>query len=98
MLAGEVPFPGATHEEVVRNKEHDVHRPLRERNPQVPAALEAIVDRTLARDPRSRFQSALELAAALESIGLAERIPALPQASLAKGRTTRTVTPRHGPT
>jgi serine/threonine-protein kinase len=79
LLAGEVPFPGATHEEIIREKEHDTYSPLEQRNPQVPVNLAAIIARTLSRDPRSRFQSAEELAAALEATGLATRIPKYPK-------------------
>lgn len=75
LLTGQVPFPGATHEEVVREKEHDVFRPLRELNPNVPPALEEIVAAMLARDPRARFQRAENLAVALEQTGLATPIP-----------------------
>lgn len=75
LLTGQVPFPGPTHEEVVRGKELDQFRPLRELNPGVPAGLARIIEATLARDPRARIQSADELAAALESTNLASRIP-----------------------
>lgn len=79
LLTGEVPFPGATHEEIVRGKEDETHCPLRQRNPEVPAVLADIITRTLARDPRNRFQSVDEFAAALEGTGLATLIPSLPQ-------------------
>ncbi len=78
LLAGEVPFPGATHEEIVRGKQDDIYCPLRERNHEVPANLASIITRTLARDPRCRFQSIEEFAKALEATCLATRIPALP--------------------
>jgi serine/threonine-protein kinase len=75
LLAGQVPFPGATHEEILRGKEHDFFSPIREWNPEVPPELEAILSRSLARDPRSRYQTAEEFASALERTGLARRIP-----------------------
>ncbi len=78
LLTGEVPFRGNTHEEIVREKEVDALFPVRERHPEVPVALAAILTRTLARDPRSRFQSAREFAEALEATGLATPIPPLP--------------------
>ena len=80
LLTGELPFPGATHEEVVRTKENDTFRPAHEVNPEIPAPLSEIIAATLARDPRARFQTAGELAAALESTGLATPIPAFPSA------------------
>ena len=78
LLTGEVPFPGLTHEEVIRTKEHDRFRQIRELNPEVPAALAEIISATLARDPRARIQSATELASALEDTRMAALIPAYP--------------------
>jgi serine/threonine-protein kinase len=79
LLAGEVPFRGATHEEIVQGKQDNAYCPLRELNPETPEVLAEIIARTLACDPRNRFQTAAELANALEETGLATRIPALPQ-------------------
>ena len=76
LLTGQVPFPGSTHEEVMRGKEHDAFTPPRELNPDVPAELDRIIAATLVRDPRGRFQEASELADALDAIGLATPIPA----------------------
>ena len=75
LLTGVVPFPGSTHEEVIREKEHDSFRPVRDINPDVPEELDRIIRATLARNPRERFQDAADLAAALEQTGLATRIP-----------------------
>ena len=75
LLSGQVPFPGATHEEIIREKEHNAFVALRQLNPEVPETLERIIAATLARDPRSRYQDAGELADALEATGLATRIP-----------------------
>jgi serine/threonine-protein kinase len=77
LLTGDVPFPGATHEEVSRGKASDEFRPPDRINPGVPKLLSGIIAATLARDPRERFQSAGELAAALEATGLATPIPPL---------------------
>jgi serine/threonine-protein kinase len=82
LLAGEVPFQGASHEEIIRVKHVDSVRPLRELNPDVPPELTAIIARMLARDPRSRFQSVDELAEALEATKLATPIPPLPPADV----------------
>lgn len=78
LLTGQVPFPGSTHEEVIREKEHNLSRPLRSACPGAPAELEAIITKTLARNPRDRFQSAAELADALQKTGLATRLLTLP--------------------
>lgn len=71
LLTGQVPFAGATHEEIIREKESDTFRPLRSLSPDVPDALGIIIATTLARDPRNRYQTAAELAGALEATGLA---------------------------
>jgi eukaryotic-like serine/threonine-protein kinase len=75
LLSGQVPFAGATHEEIVRGKEHDDFIPIEKLNAEVPAAVAEIIAKTLARDPRERYQTAEELAEALEATGLAMRIP-----------------------
>ena len=80
LLTGQVPFAGSTHEEVIREKEHDLFRPLRVVCPGAPEVLETIIARTLARNPRDRFQSAAELADALEATGLATRLLTIPAA------------------
>jgi serine/threonine protein kinase len=81
LLTGQVPFPGSTHEEVIREKEHDLFRPLRAACPGAPEELETIIAKTLARNPRERFQTAAELADALEDTGLATRLLTIPAAS-----------------
>jgi len=80
LLAGEEPFPGATHEEILRGKHDDLYFPLRQKNPEVPEQLAAIIARTLTRDPRSRYQSVDELASALQKTELATLIPQMPPA------------------
>ncbi|HEX4613094.1 MAG TPA: serine/threonine-protein kinase [Urbifossiella sp.] len=76
LLSGQVPFPGATHEEIVKGKETGRFVPLRSANPGVPDAVAAVLEKTLHRDPRSRFSTAGEFAAALEATGLATRVSA----------------------
>lgn len=75
LLTGDVPFPGATHEEVIKGKAANRFRPARGLNPEVPVGLDAVLTATLARDPERRFQQAADLIAALERTGLATRIP-----------------------
>jgi serine/threonine-protein kinase len=77
LLTGEVPFPGATHEEINRGKQRDRFIPVADLNPRVPPQLAQIISKTLALDPTERFQSAGELAEALEATGLATLIPRL---------------------
>ena len=77
LLTGEVPFPGTTHEEITRGKQQDAFIPIGELNPRVPDRLAEILATTLALDPGERFQSAGELADALDATGLATPIPPL---------------------
>jgi serine/threonine-protein kinase len=81
LLTGQVPFQGSTHEEIIREKEHDSYRPMREINPDVPELVAEIITATLARDPRNRFQRASELADALETTGLATLVPSFANGS-----------------
>lgn len=76
LLTGGVPFAGATHDEVIREKAHGAFRPLRRVLPGVPAELAELVDATLACDPRARVQTAARLCEALAATGLAAPIPA----------------------
>jgi len=50
-------------------------------NPRVPADLEALILKAMARDPRHRFQSAEEFAAALDTLARALHWPAPPPGS-----------------
>ncbi|MFL5328469.1 MAG: serine/threonine-protein kinase [Gemmataceae bacterium] len=66
LLTGSVPFPGENHAEVVARKQADRFAPASRLNPQVPPALDAILNRMLAFDPRKRYGSARELIVDLE--------------------------------
>ena len=66
MCAGHPPFRAETPLAVLRRVCDDEPRPLREINPDVPAWLEAIIARLIAKDPSSRFQTATEVADLLE--------------------------------
>jgi serine/threonine protein kinase len=63
---GASPFGGATTVAVLRQVCDEAPRPLRALNPEVPAWLEAVILRLLAKEPGQRVQSAGELAALLE--------------------------------
>jgi serine/threonine-protein kinase len=95
LLSGQVPFPGGSHEEVIRGKERDTFRPLQEMNPEIPGSLADLITSTLARDPRARIQTAAELAAALEATLLARPIPSFAAADQAG---IGTDTPQDAPT
>jgi serine/threonine-protein kinase len=86
-----VPFRGATHEEIAREKAQDVYHPAREFAPEIPPALDRILRRALALDIRFRYQSAEEFAADLESTGIGRPITAArlprPAAEMGQGGT-----------
>jgi serine/threonine-protein kinase len=66
MITGRQPFRGPTAAEMTGAILRDAPRPPSELEANVPAALEAVVLRCLAKAPEQRYQSAPELAAALE--------------------------------
>jgi serine/threonine-protein kinase len=74
LLAGESAFPlDGDLGDVLYRRMTDDARPLRERAPHVPAALDDVVMRGLARDPSDRYESAGAFAEALErAVGRAE--------------------------
>ncbi|MYV71324.1 protein kinase, partial [Streptomyces sp. SID2131] len=61
LLSGDVPFSGATALGVLHRHLYDPPTPLRHLRPEVPAALEALVLRLLAKDPRDRPAGAHEV-------------------------------------
>ncbi|HEY8074140.1 MAG TPA: serine/threonine-protein kinase [Labilithrix sp.] len=65
-LTGEMPFPAKTVGELVLRHAKNDRKPLRELREDAPAALEAWIDRALARDHEKRFASAKDMADALE--------------------------------
>src|SRR5262249_13876584 len=60
------PFRGATPLAVLRGVGEEAPAPIRSLNPEVPAWLEAVIVRLLAKDPAQRFQTAAEVAGLLE--------------------------------
>ena len=71
MLSGELPFKGTTPLAVIRQQIEERPRRLRDLRSDVPRALERVVERSMEKDPRKRFQSASEMARALRATGLA---------------------------
>jgi serine/threonine protein kinase len=63
---GTPPFRGSTALAVLRRVSEGEPKPIRSVNPEVPAWLEALVARLMAKDPDRRFQTAAEVAALLE--------------------------------
>jgi eukaryotic-like serine/threonine-protein kinase len=90
LLTGRVPFEGDTHEEIVREKAQDAYQPSQDHRADVPPELDRILARTLACDPRSRFQSATEFVAELTATGLASEGPMwMPSSESLPGATGR---------
>ena len=65
MLAGAPPFDGETPAAIARKHVEEAPPPLSEANPLVPARLDAIVRKALAKYPAERFASAEEMAESL---------------------------------
>jgi eukaryotic-like serine/threonine-protein kinase len=75
MLTGNCPYPGGTPaEKLLKHVEQPVPN-VRARNPAVPPGLAAILERMLAKSPRERYQTPLEL---LHDLGNVEHLNALP--------------------
>jgi serine/threonine protein kinase len=68
LLAGAPPFLGTTPEEIMHEVLHRPLRPLRAIRADVPAALEAVVRRAIARDPARRHADAEELRSELDEL------------------------------
>jgi serine/threonine-protein kinase len=77
-LAGDTPFDGNTHFEIMTKHLHEPPRPVSVLGIEVPPALETALLRSLAKKPDDRFQSARDFRKALEAVlktadvGLAE--------------------------
>jgi serine/threonine protein kinase/WD40 repeat protein len=65
MCTGHPPFRGRTAMAVLRGVCDDPPRPIRANRPEVPAWLEGIIAKLLAKDPAARFQTAAEVATLL---------------------------------
>ncbi len=72
LVTGELPFPGANPVQVMYRQVHEpVPRP-REVNRAIPAELEGVILRALAKEPGQRYPTAEAMAEALAGIGAAE--------------------------
>ncbi len=68
MLSSARPFESTSMVSVLRQVIHSDPIPLHELVPRIPAALEAVVSRCLAKDRAERYQSAAEVASALNAV------------------------------
>ncbi len=72
LLTGRLPFSGTSSHDVMQAHLYKEPAPVRHYNPSVPAAMEAVVMRAMAKQPAERFQRAGELGAALLSALIAD--------------------------
>ena len=98
LCTGKMPFTGATTMAVLTSLAMDTPTPPRQLNPHLPEALEAIVERLLAKNPAGRFQTATEVADALRTVEQAKPtsgplpvVVPLPVQPLAVGAQTQNV-------
>jgi len=71
LLTGRPPFAGRTGMKMIAAHLYEVPEPLSRHRPDVPADLEVVILRCLAKDPNARFPDAESLNAALSSCGAA---------------------------
>jgi eukaryotic-like serine/threonine-protein kinase len=67
LLTGEVPYPAETFMAAAMRHVNDPVPSVRERRPDVPLDIDAVVARAMAKDPGERFSSTVAMAAALEA-------------------------------
>ncbi len=75
LLTGEVPFPGQSSLEIVEKKGTGLYPRASAHNPDIPAKLDAILSRMLARNPDDRYQTISDVIVDLERSQLAAVIP-----------------------
>jgi serine/threonine-protein kinase len=68
MVSGRLPFTGESPISIAMQQIHEQATPLRKINPRVPASLEKVVAKAMAKDPKDRYQSAAEILADLRRI------------------------------
>jgi tRNA A-37 threonylcarbamoyl transferase component Bud32 len=82
-LTGSVPFKRPTEAAVLWAHIQDQPIPVAERNPELPAEIDSVIDRALDKAPDARYQSCGELVAALRSVfgvPLSSSTPVIPAA------------------
>ena len=72
MLAGRVPFDSETLAGFIQHHLFTAHPDLRHARDDVPAALLAIINRVLAKDPEARFASTRDMLAAIDAVPFTE--------------------------
>ncbi len=75
LVTGTVPFPGSNHLEIVDKKNLGQFPLASSLNPDIPPALDRILNKMLSRQPDDRYQTASELIVDLERSKLAAAVP-----------------------
>ncbi len=73
LLTGQLPFTADSMTGLMQQIAEAPHPPLRAYRPDLPACVESVIDRALAKNPEARFDSGAQMAAALEDCRV--RIP-----------------------
>jgi hypothetical protein len=80
LLAGRAPFAGKTTMQKLMAHQQEQPTPLAELRPELPAALVAVVERMMAKDPATRYESMSNVAQALEPFATPARADEAPPA------------------
>ncbi len=80
-LSGFPPFNSPSFIEILMHHMKDAPPPLRQRVPELPPAVDDVILRALAKDPRQRFPSIIDFASALEQAATGQQPIRLPGAS-----------------
>jgi tRNA A-37 threonylcarbamoyl transferase component Bud32 len=99
MLAGRVPFNGESPVAIAYQHVREVPLPLRQVDPGIPQALEAITLRAMAKRPEDRFQTAEDMRAAFEQARAGHAVAPPPRAAMqpVPGATLATLPRAGGP-
>jgi serine/threonine-protein kinase len=68
LLTGQLPFRGDSMPALMMKIAHEPHARIRAQRPDLPAGLDAVFDRALAKKPEDRFETCAALARALRDV------------------------------
>jgi WD40 repeat protein/serine/threonine protein kinase len=98
LLTREFPFVGETALEKIRARQVGTARSLADLRPEAPAGLEAVVSKMLARNPDARYQTARDVARALEPFSNADpSTPVLPATAARDAHSSVSLLPSEDP-
>src|SRR5207247_7455877 len=98
LLAGRPPFTGDTPVAIAYKQVNETPVPPSAHNPDVPPRLDAVVMKTLAKNPANRYQTAEELSADLERVKQGQDVEATPLMAAGIGGDATQVIARASPT